>query len=396
MAEHRPYRVTSRSAKAQLVRVKLVSLTLFWLSALAINWRATQLAAHTFGDAPQLAPTLLGFYAPWEWIVWWSRWYQAERLRPVWELCVVRVAGPVLIVFAITVGVINLTRWWLRDAGPDLHGSARWASRRDVSKSGFLAARKFLPDWLRRRLVHTRLLKSHEPRDGIYLGAWSSGGKLHYLRDCGSRHVLIEAPTRAGKGLNTVVPTLLAWRHSALVYDLKGELWRLTAGARKSKGQLCFKFSPADLTDPGVRYNPLDDVRLGTAYEVADVQNIAQMMVDPHGAGIDSDNYWVTTGIALLTAAILHVLYAEPVKSLRAVIGLLSDPDRTIDDTIQRMMTAEHDPAGKMVWSTHRGVPTRTHPVVAESLREVLNKAEKERSGVIGQVVTAFLSIAIH
>ena len=64
--------------------------------------------------------------------------------------------------------------------------------------------------------------------------------KLHHLRDCGHRHVLIEAPTRAGKSVNSVVPTLLAWRHSALVYDLKGKLWRLTAGAPKSKVQLCF------------------------------------------------------------------------------------------------------------------------------------------------------------
>ena len=222
MAEHRPYRVTSRSAKAQLRWVELVSLTLFWIAALAINWRATQFAARTFGDAPQLGPTLLGFYAPWEWIMWWSRWYHAEQLRPVWGLCVVQVAVPVLVAFAITVGAINLARWWLRDTAPDLHGSARCASCRDVSKSGFLAAGKLLPHWLRRRLVHAGLLKSNEPRDGIYLGAWSSGGKLHYLRDCGSGHVLIEAPTRAGKGINTVVPTLLAWHHSALVYDLKG------------------------------------------------------------------------------------------------------------------------------------------------------------------------------
>ena len=67
MAEHRPYRVISRSAKAQLLRVEFVSLTLFWIAALAINWRATQFAARTFGGAPQLGRTLLGFYAPWEW-----------------------------------------------------------------------------------------------------------------------------------------------------------------------------------------------------------------------------------------------------------------------------------------------------------------------------------------
>ena len=51
-------------------------------------------------------------------------------------------------------------------------------------------------------------------------------------------------------------------------------------------------------------------------------------------------------------------------------------------------MTTEHDPDGTMGWRTVRGVPTRTHPIVAESMREVLDKAEKERSGVISEVVT--------
>src|SRR5215469_14632833 len=118
MADHRPYRVTSRSAKAQLLRVKLVSLTFFWIAALVINWHATQFAARTFGDAPQLGPTMFGFYTPWDWIVWWTRWSHAEQLQPVWEQCVIQVALPVLAAFAITVGAINLTRWWLRDTTP--------------------------------------------------------------------------------------------------------------------------------------------------------------------------------------------------------------------------------------------------------------------------------------
>ncbi|HTR47046.1 MAG TPA: hypothetical protein VMM16_06655, partial [Verrucomicrobiae bacterium] len=182
MAEHRPYRVSSRSAKAQLLQVKLASLTFFWIAALVINWHATQIAARTFGDAPQLGPTLFGMYAPWEWIVWWSRWFDAEQLQPVWEQCVIQVALPVLAAFATTVGAISLARWWLRDTTPDLHGSARWATRRDVRNSRFLAPTDFLPRWLRRHLVRLRVLKPRESRDGIYLGAWWSGRKLHYLR----------------------------------------------------------------------------------------------------------------------------------------------------------------------------------------------------------------------
>jgi type IV secretory pathway TraG/TraD family ATPase VirD4 len=36
-------------------------------------------------------------------------------------------------------------------------------------------------------------------------------------------HVLCFAPTRSGKGVGLVVPTLLVWPGSAIVHDIKGE-----------------------------------------------------------------------------------------------------------------------------------------------------------------------------
>ncbi len=388
MAEYRPYRVANRSAKARLDQVKLVSVLSFAIAALLINWWVTQRAARMLGHALALGAALPGgIYAPWEWIVWWTRWHGVTQLQPVWDLCAREAALPLIAAAAIAAGAINLARWWWSDSTPDLHGSARWANTRDVRATGFLAPPSYLPHWLRRRLVRAGKLKPLPPRDGIYLGAWRVRGRLHYLRDCGPGHVLIEAPTRAGKGVNTMVPTLLTWRHSALVHDFKEELWEVTAGARKRMGHLCFRFNPTNPDDPGVKYNPLEEVRLRTPYETADVQNIVQMLVDPDGRGFGNDNYWVAAGMALLTGAILHILYVEPAKTLRGLIGLLSDPASPIDETINRMMTAEHDLTGAMGWRTSRGEPTPTHPIVAESMREVLNKAEKERSGVVGEVV---------
>jgi hypothetical protein len=40
------------------------------------------------------------------------------------------------------------------------------------------------------------------------------------------------APTRSGKGVGLVVPTLLTWPGSAIVHDIKGENWSLTALSR--------------------------------------------------------------------------------------------------------------------------------------------------------------------
>src|SRR3546814_12217772 len=69
--------------------------------------------------------------------------------------------------------------------------------------------------------------------------------------------------------------------HDALpIYDIKGEHWQLTAGWR-SRFSHCLCFNPVDARSAA--YNPLLEVRRG-AQEVRDVQNIADLLVDPEGA----------------------------------------------------------------------------------------------------------------
>ena len=68
------------------------------------------------------------------------------------------------------------------------------------------------------------------------------------------------APTRSGKGLGLVIPTLLTWTESAVVHDIKGENWQLTAGWR-ARFSHCLLFNPTDLRS--ARYNPLLEVRDG-------------------------------------------------------------------------------------------------------------------------------------
>jgi type IV secretion system protein VirD4 len=77
-----------------------------------------------------------------------------------------------------------------------------------------------------------------------------------------------------------------------------------------------------------------------------------------------------------LVGAILHVLYAEPDKTLAGVANFLSDPRRPIESTLRAMMTAPHLGA--------QGV----HPVVASAARELLNKSENERSGVLSTAMS--------
>src|SRR3546814_11009316 len=65
-------------------------------------------------------------------------------------------------------------------------------------------------------------------------------------------------------------------------------------------------FEPAALAG-SVRYNPMAEVRIGTDYQIADCQNIAQMIIDPEGTGLQ--DFWMKAGWEWMSAAILHVLY---------------------------------------------------------------------------------------
>jgi type IV secretion system protein VirD4 len=223
------------------------------------------------------------------------------------------------------------------------YGSARWATEPEVRAAGLLS------------------------QAGIYLGRLSK----QHLRHFGPEHVLCFAPTRSGKGVGLVVPTLLSWPSSAVVHDIKGENWALTAGWR-SQFSHCLLFDPTDARSAA--YNPLLEVRRGPK-EVRDVQNIADVLVDPEGS-IERRNHWEKTSHSLLVGAILHVLYAEADKTLAGVAAFLSDPSRPIESTLRLMMMTPH--------LGERGV----HPVVAQAARELLNKSDNERSGVLSTAMS--------
>jgi type IV secretion system protein VirD4 len=90
----------------------------------------------------------------------------------------------------------------------------------------------------------------------VFLGRYRGD----YLRHAGPEHVMAFAPTRSGKGVGLVVPTLLSWTGSAVIHDIKGENWTLTSGWRSTFSD-CIRFDPTDARSP--RYNPLLEVRRG-------------------------------------------------------------------------------------------------------------------------------------
>ena len=314
------------------------------LIVLAGVWGATQWTAEALGHQAALGPpwfVIHGYrvYPP-PAFFWW--WFSFDAYAP--EIFVrgayIAASGGILsAAIAIAMSV-----WRARERkAAETYGSARWATRREVERAGLLGD------------------------DGAVLGRLGPD----YLRHDGPEHVLCFAPTRSGKGVGLVIPSLLTWYGSAIVHDIKGENWTLTAGFRARLGRVLL-FDP---TNPrSAAYNPLLEVRKG-AWEVRDVQNVADVLVDPEGS-LERRNHWEKTSHALLVGAILHVLYAEADKTLAGVAAFLSDPRRPIEATLAAMMSTPHlGGAG-------------VHPVVASAARELLNKSENERSGVLSTAMS--------
>ena len=315
-----------------------------FLIVLLTTWAATQYVAWSLGFQAQLGSpwfVLLGvpiYYPPA--FFWWWYFYDAYAPEVFAKGGMIAASGGFIAV-AVAIG---MSVWRAREAkNAATYGSARWAEKEEVKSAGLLNP------------------------DGVVLGRYDRD----YLRHDGPEHVLCFAPTRSGKGVGLVVPSLLTWPGSAIVHDIKGENWQLTAGFRARHGRVLL-FDP---TNPkSSAYNPLLEVRRGE-WEVRDVQNIADILVDPEGS-LEKRNHWEKTSHALLVGAILHVLYAEEDKTLAGVAAFLSDPKRPIESTLDAMMKTSHlGEAGP-------------HPVIASAARELLNKSDNERSGVLSTAMS--------
>ncbi|WP_299363691.1 conjugal transfer protein TraG [uncultured Paracoccus sp.] len=325
-------------------RIRWGQIAVVFTIVLVMTWAATQWVAFRLGFQPQLgAPwfELVGlpiYYPPA--FFWW--WFSFDAYAPAIfvEGGIIAVSGGFL---AIAAAIFMSTISAREARNVATYGSARWAEDKEIRAAGLLGP------------------------DGVLLGRYDRD----YLRHDGPEHVLCFAPTRSGKGVGLVVPTLLTWPASAIVHDIKGENWTLTAGFRAKHGRVLL-FDPTNARSSA--YNPLLEVRQGE-WEVRDVQNIADILVDPEGS-LDKRNHWEKTSHSLLVGAILHVLYAEKDKTLAGVANFLSDPRRPVESTLRAMMDTPH--------LGEAGV----HPVIASSARELLNKSENERSGVLSTAMS--------
>ncbi len=214
-----------------------------------------------------------------------------------------------------------------------VHGDAHWASEAEIRKAKLRA------------------------KKGLLLGRT---GANNYLICDDFQHILLFAPTGSGKGVGFVIPNLLFWQESVVCHDIKMENHELCSGYRKKIGQDVYLWNPADPDGVSHCYNPLDWISEKPGQMVDDVQKICNLI-------LPEQEFWQNEARSLMLGVILYLIAVpEKVNSFGEVVRTMRS-----DDVVYNLAVVL-DTIGK-----------RIHPVAYMNIAAFLQKADKERSGVI-------------
>jgi type IV secretion system protein VirD4 len=207
-------------------------------------------------------------------------------------------------IIACTIGVIMTIAVIKLAERYDHLGTARWARIGELKRTGYLLPYS--------RITGPVFGKTSKPR-------WYGS----YLVTGDQAHSLVVAPTRAGKGVGVVVPTLLTFRGSVLALDVKGELFALTSRARQSQGQRIFKFAPYDPNGRSHCYNPLLDIMaMPEIRRFAEARRMAVNMIIARGKSAEG---FLEGARDLFVAGIL-VCIERGTPTISAVYDLFTQP----------------------------------------------------------------------
>lgn len=274
---------------SSILKTRLVGGILLVAYILLINQLISQYLAAQLKYHPALGSPIGGyFYSPFAWWSWIFKFYDGAPNLYNYAF--------IAHTIAILIGLISfvlITGFKSRSSRKheDVHGSAHFATYEEVQETGLLP-------------------QEGEKGQGVYCGAFDNPNtdSIHYLRHDGPEHICALAPTRSGKGVGLVVPTLLSWPHSTFVLDRKGENYAMTAGWRqKYANNVILRFDPAE-PGTGCSWNALAEIRFKTRYQVSDSQNISLMVIDDDGKGIAGDHFR-SAAYELIVGLVLHALY---------------------------------------------------------------------------------------
>ena len=274
------------------------------------------------------------WYSPLQVLRWQRLAYAGVERRLVWR------AWELTALVALGMSWLTIYVWRRRTRPPSsrAHGSAHWGA----------------PD----SLAHER---------GLIVGL----NRRSLLRLPGEGHLLTVAPTRSGKGVSCVIPNLLDHPGSVLVTDPKGENFAVTSAWRKAQGHKVLALDPFGVAgrigDFAAAYNPVDLVDIKSPDAIDDARMLADMLVLPEGKE-GEQAFWNEEARALLTGLIMFAAAKEKPadRSLTHVRAMLTQAPESFNATLTDMSKSEE-----------------AKGLIARAAARLLQKADRERSGVI-------------
>lgn len=252
-----------------------------------------------------------------------------------------------------------------------IHGTARLGTKKDLQKNGLLADRGVVLGQLDKAVVDYSI----KGRDVLFRVRKTAQLVQHMMR----ASTILFGPTRMGKGISSIVTTLLNFPGSIITIDPKGENYEITGGYR-SQFSYVWKHSP--VSHETLRFNILDEISGESPFR--DASMIADILVTPSDGKIDgSSKHWIDTARDLLTGAILHVKCSSyPDKSLYGVLSFLS----------RAVVNSASDDRGASLLDSMINSPhcsSDIHEIVANVARRNLARPDEERGSVFSTAVTA-------
>ncbi len=253
------------------------------------------------------------------------------------DYLILKLFGPLIFCYIVTIIIFascykQFKDWKMFKKKEALHGDARWATQEDITRAGLRA------------------------KSGMMLGMDDEG----YYVASGFQHSLLFAPTGSGKGVGFVIPNLLFWEDSCIVHDIKLENHQITSGWRAKVGQKVYVWAPAEPDGKTHCYNPIDWVSNKPGQMVDDVQKIANLV-------LPEKEFWNNEARSLFVGVVLYLIAVpEKVKSFGEIVRTMRS-----DDVVYNLAVVL-DTIGKYI-----------HPVAYMNIAAFLQKADKERSGVI-------------
>jgi type IV secretion system protein VirD4 len=148
----------------------------------------------------------------------------------------------------------------------------------------------------------------------ILLGRCRDG----YMTLGGCEPVALHAPTGTGKTADWVIPTCFMWQGSLVVLDIKGEVFRATAGHRLAMGQTVYLFEPDSPTERSHRWDPFSGVQRTSLARFRQISRMANLLfpeIDVVGGGSNHNKFWDDSG-RQAASAVATILAETPHERL--------------------------------------------------------------------------------